>query len=184
MQETLLDDLLDWIARHHFGKYRGVVKGTEDPAKRGRIEVEVPAVLGDRKVWAMPCVPYAGDGVGMYFIPPEGAGVWVEFEGGDPSFPIWSGCFWADEQVPGDADPNIKLLKTAIAELKVDDSSKDVVFERADGAKVTANDGRLAEAGDSSLDLAGSDATLSQGSASVKVGSGAVDLNSGALKVQ
>ena len=27
-------------------------------------------------------------------VPQIGAGVWVEFEQGDPDYPIWTGCFW------------------------------------------------------------------------------------------
>ena len=44
--------------------------------------------------WAMPCVPLAGMQMGVFVVPPIGAGVWVEFEQGDPDYPIWTGCFW------------------------------------------------------------------------------------------
>ena len=50
----------------------------------------------DDSGWALPAVPYAGDGVGFFMIPPIGASVWIEFEHGDPDYPIWTGCFWAD----------------------------------------------------------------------------------------
>jgi uncharacterized protein involved in type VI secretion and phage assembly len=30
----------------------------------------------------------------MFALPMIGSGVWVEFEQGDPSQPIWTGCFW------------------------------------------------------------------------------------------
>lgn len=75
-----------------FGKYRGKVENNIDPMMMGRVQVSVPAVLGDGGLsWAMPCAPYAGSGVGFFAIPPTGANVWVEFEGGDPDYPIWSG---------------------------------------------------------------------------------------------
>lgn len=84
-----------------FGKYRGRVVDVDDPLMLGRLRAEVPAVLGDvTSGWALPCVPYAGDGVGFHAIPPVGAGVWVEFEGGDPDYPIWTGGWWGDAQVP------------------------------------------------------------------------------------
>ena len=51
--------------------------------------------------WAMPCVPMAGPLMGTYFVPPAiGAGVWVEYEQGDPEHPIWVGCFWGPGQLP------------------------------------------------------------------------------------
>jgi Type VI secretion system/phage-baseplate injector OB domain len=48
----------------------------------------------------MPCVPYAGADTSFFTIPPVKANVWVEFEGGDPDYPIWSGCFWGQDELP------------------------------------------------------------------------------------
>ena len=94
-----------------FGKYRGKVENNIDPMQMGRIQVSAPAVLGEGTLsWAMPSVPYAGPGVGFFAIPPTGANIWVEFEGGDPDYPIWSGCFWGTAEVP---------VMPAIAEMKV-----------------------------------------------------------------
>ena len=44
--------------------------------------------------WAMPCLPWGGVNTGMFTVPAIGAGVWMEFERGDPNYPIWTGCFW------------------------------------------------------------------------------------------
>ena len=33
-------------------------------------------------------------------LPPVGAAVWVEFEGGDLDYAIWSGCFWREGERP------------------------------------------------------------------------------------
>jgi hypothetical protein len=77
------------------------------------VQVSVPAVLGEGSLsWAMPCVPYAGSGVGFFMIPPVDANVWVEFEGGDIDYPIWSGCFWGIGEVPATpAVPQMKVIK-------------------------------------------------------------------------
>ncbi len=84
-----------------FGKYRGKVTNNIDPEQSGRMQVSVPAVLGEGRLsWAMPNSPYAGMQNGFYAIPPIQSNVWVEFEGGDPNFPIWSGCFWGTGEVP------------------------------------------------------------------------------------
>jgi uncharacterized protein involved in type VI secretion and phage assembly len=77
-----------------YGKYRGRVEGNIDPLHLGRIQVLVPAVAGTTTSWALPCMPYAAPQGGALLLPPVGALVWIEFEAGDPDYPIWSGCFW------------------------------------------------------------------------------------------
>lgn len=83
-----------------FGKYRGSVVDTDDPQRIGRIRADVPAVGSAELGWALPCLPGAGPGCGLFLIPPVGANVWIEFEAGDVSFPIWSGGFWAPGEAP------------------------------------------------------------------------------------
>ena len=92
--------------RTFYGKYRGTVINNVDPLLRGRLLLEVPDVTGlVPSSWAEPCVPLAGPTgppMGVYMVPPIGAGVWVEFERGDPSKPIWVGCRWG---LPSDVPP-------------------------------------------------------------------------------
>jgi len=106
-----------------FGKYRGKVENNLDPMMLGRVQVSAPAVLGEGTLsWAMPCVPYAGNGVGFFAIPPKGANIWVEFEGGDIDYPIWSGCFWGDGEMPlSPAIAEVKMLKTEGITLEMND---------------------------------------------------------------
>src|SRR5437763_17156270 len=82
----------------YYGKYRGTVINNLDPEFTGRLLVQVPDVLGlTPSSWAVPCVPLAGPTgppMGVYMVPPMGAGVWVEFEQGDPEYPILVGCRW------------------------------------------------------------------------------------------
>src|SRR5688572_19168526 len=78
-----------------YGKYRGTVLNNVDPMRKGRLLLQVPDVQQvTPTTWAMPCVPVAGMTTGMFFLPAIGAGVWVEFEQGDPSYPIWTGGWW------------------------------------------------------------------------------------------
>jgi uncharacterized protein involved in type VI secretion and phage assembly len=42
----------------------------------------------------MPCLPSAGINTGVFTVPQVGAGVWMEFEQGDPDYPIWTGGYW------------------------------------------------------------------------------------------
>ncbi|MDY7091991.1 MAG: phage baseplate assembly protein V [Acidobacteriota bacterium] len=81
--------------KKYYGKYRGTVLNNVDPMQQGRIQAQVPDVSAlVPSTWAMPCLPAAGIQNGLFTVPPIGAGVWVEFEQGDPDFPIWVGGFW------------------------------------------------------------------------------------------
>jgi uncharacterized protein involved in type VI secretion and phage assembly len=83
------------MSEKFYGKYRGLVLNNIDPMQMNRLQVQVPDVAGLIPVtWAMPCVPLAGLQNGMVALPIIGSGVWVEFEQGDPDYPIWVGCFW------------------------------------------------------------------------------------------
>ncbi len=94
-----------------------------DPLELNRILVDVPALAGVELSWALPCVPYGGLQVGLCMLPPLAANVWVEFEGGDPTHPIWAGCFWGELEKPVLAvDPFTKVLKTDGLTLVIDDT--------------------------------------------------------------
>ena len=124
----------------YLGKYRGKVANNVDPLQLGRVQVSVPAVYGDGTLnWAMPCVPYAGPQVGFFAIPPTGANVWVEFEQGDPDYPIWTGCFWGPKQVPASpAVAEIVTLRTELGAITLSDlpNSPGVTIETKAGMKI------------------------------------------------
>ena len=128
----------------YWGKYRGIVSQNVDPEQRGRLQVVVPDVTGtEDSSWALPCVPYAGKGVGLFLIPPTKASVWVEFEYGDRDKPIWSGCFWPDRgDVP--ASPGVaetKILKTDQVTITLSDQqgSSSITIETKDNIKLVMN---------------------------------------------
>lgn len=82
-------------AQKFFGKYRGTVVNNVDPLQIGRIQAIVPDVSNVVPTsWAMPCLPSAGINTGVFTVPQVGAGVWIEFEHGDPDYPIWVGGYW------------------------------------------------------------------------------------------
>jgi uncharacterized protein involved in type VI secretion and phage assembly len=84
-----------------YGKFAGIVRDNQDPERLGRIKASVPELLADVDTgWAKPCVPYAGPSAGFFSLPPVGAGVWIEFEAGDISRPIWTGCYWGSAEPP------------------------------------------------------------------------------------
>jgi uncharacterized protein involved in type VI secretion and phage assembly len=83
------------VKGQHYGKFRGTVMNNVDPLNIGRLMVMVPDVSNIiPSTYAMPCLPFAGIQTGFFAVPAIGSGVWVEYEQGDPDYPIWSGCFF------------------------------------------------------------------------------------------
>jgi hypothetical protein len=120
MLEDLIQDLVDRLDRGFYGKYRGVVHDNADPEHRGRIQAIVPRLLGPQTPtgWALPAAPYAGPDQGLFTVPDKGAAVWVEFEEGDLSSPIWSGGFWGAPQAgdvgQGDSTARVAPRQAAV----------------------------------------------------------------------
>ncbi|MEM0947927.1 MAG: phage baseplate assembly protein V [Pseudomonadota bacterium] len=121
MIEDLVQQLIDRLDHQCLGKYRGYVYANEDPDKRGRIRAIVPRLLGERTPtgWAEPAAPYAGPDQGFFSVPDLGAGCWIEFEEGDLSKPIWTGCWWGapteEERALGDNSARRATPETAAA---------------------------------------------------------------------
>jgi Uncharacterized protein conserved in bacteria len=181
--DDLSQDLLTWVKHHYFGKYRGTVSDNSDPTNRGRLKVRVPAVLDTVESWAMPCVPYAGKSVGFYSLPEPGTGVWVEFEGGDPSFPIWSGCFWGDNELPDPGGAPIKIWKTEKVTFRIDDDNDELKMEVTSGSKITiASDIQSESGAKHTVSSSGVVSELQAGK--VEVTSTSVKVNNGAFEVK
>lgn len=160
-----------------FGKYRGTVTDIDDPLMMGRIRATVPDVLGsDDSGWAMPCVPFAGSGMGFFGLPTVGAGVWIEFEHGDPDYPIWAGCWigsMADAPTELLVPPYKKVvLKTAGGHSIILDDTPGIggiTLQTADGQKIV-------------LSVTGLEIDNGQGGA-IKMTGPQVSVNDGALEV-
>lgn len=170
-----LERVFEELEGRHFGKYRGVVTANEDPLGQGRIEVKVPGVLGEKTLWALPCVPYAGANVGWLALPPVGASVWVEFEGGDRGHPIWAGCFWAEGELPADANAQTLVLRTPGATLRITDMGE-VEIETTGGTVLLLSGTEI------KLEAPAINHSANGGSSGLSASG--LDVQSGALKVQ
>jgi hypothetical protein len=114
----------------YYGKYRAKVVNNVDPLMLGRIIALAPAISEMPLTWALPNVPFAGSGVGFFALPPVGANIWIEFEGGDANYPIWTGCFWGEGEVPANpALPTTVMLKTQVITLTLDDLKAELKLE-------------------------------------------------------
>jgi uncharacterized protein involved in type VI secretion and phage assembly len=168
MNEELIFELADRVHNRFYGKYRGIV--TDVDSATLRIKATVPAVLGTTPTgWCLPCVPYAGKNVGFFFLPAAGAAVWIEFEGGDVSYPIWSGCFWRSDELPSDATPTTRGIVTeAPHKLLFDDDADEITYEDSNGGSVKFDSDGV---------------TTTRGSNSVAVTDSSVSVNDDALEV-
>ena len=161
-----------------FGLYRGVVVANLDPEGRGRLSVtclEVSMVPS----WAMPCMPLAGPGMGAVFVPPVGAGVWLQFEAGDPDKPVWVGGYWSSAaEAPSVAravspsGPPIVLQSVLQNRLVISDlpgPAGGVMLQSASGATIQVTDAGI---------------TIDNGQgASIVLRGPAVTINGGALEI-
>jgi hypothetical protein len=163
-----------------YGKYRGTVINNLDPMQICRIQAQVPDVLGEMpSTWAMPCFPFTGKQSGLIVLPQPGTGVWIEFEQGDPDYPIWSGCwFGSASDLPAaatagsPASPSVVIQTTLQASLVLSDlpgPTGGIALKLASGAMISLTDSGI---------------TISNGQgASISLTGPSVSINNGALEV-
>jgi uncharacterized protein involved in type VI secretion and phage assembly len=167
MNDAMMLEILERVRNRFYGKYRGTV--TDIDADTLRIKAKVPAVLGQQKTgWCMPCVPYAGSNVGFAFLPEEGTGVWIEFEGGDVSYPIWTGCYWRTDEQPEDATPTVKAIVTKSGHKILLDDDRETITIADPNNTIT---------------LESSGITLERQGKKVVISDAKVDVNDGSLEV-
>ena len=167
--------------KKYFGKYRGVVQNNIDPMMRGRILAEVPSVSAlFPSSWCEPCVPLAGVQMGAYFVPQIGAGVWIEYEQGDPARPIWTGCFWGSAaEVPVlataglPASPSIVLQTSGQNTLMLSDvpgAVGGIMLKTPTGMLSISDTGIIIQSGASTISMLGTTITITNGAANVVLG--------------
>ena len=159
-------------ARRFYGKYRGVVSDNADPNTSGRLKAKVPELFDDVETgWAMPCVPYAAKEKGFLMLPEVDGNVWIEFEAGDPSRPIWSGCWWPDGQAPNVQEPDVKVIySNGGSKITIDDTSGSELLSLEDpsGAKITISQQSI---------------EIKKGGMKIELSDSQVSINDGALTV-
>lgn len=167
MNDALILDLLERVKHRFYGKYRGTVVDVD--ASTMRIKAQVPSVLGDiPSGWCMACVPYAGPNVGFAMLPELNSGVWIEFEGGDTSYPIWVGGYWRSGEFPSQASATTKVIVTKSGSLAFDD----------DASSVT-----LADTSSDSLTLTGGSSTIASQMGKIVADASGVTVNDSSLVV-
>ena len=203
--EDQLVELSEWRNEHYYGIYRGTVESVEEGDDLGIISVKIPDVFGPTHTVSRvrPCSPIAGDKHGFVAIPEPGDGVWIQFEAGNTSLPVWVGFWWASGEIP---DPKGKLVRSFITtkghKFVLDDDQDEVSLLHSGGAelKMTGSDVKIT-IGNASIEMTSSDIKLAVGPTaslkitsseiaieaspvgSVKLTSGGVDIGNGAMKI-
>jgi uncharacterized protein involved in type VI secretion and phage assembly len=201
--EELVVQMAETMRSRYYGKYRGLVRDVDDPEKMGRVKAQVPEIYHEQdSPWALPAVPFAGPSHGFVVIPEVGDGVWIEFEGGDASRPIWTGCWWASGELPEPGDTQVRVLVTTAGhKLVLDDKEKEIHLLHSGGAelKMTDDDFTLT-IGQSEIKMTSDDISLKNGTteikltsteltlkggptAQLKLSASGADINNGAIKV-
>jgi uncharacterized protein involved in type VI secretion and phage assembly len=170
--DDVLARLIERVEGRYYGKYRGHVTDTDDPDNLGRVKAKVPRLLGDEETgWALPAFPYGGAGEqGFFAVPDVDAGVWIEFEGGDLSYPIWSGPWYTSDSIPESAKPATKVFKTK-------SGHKIVLDDDGESLEITDSNGNSIK-----MDADGIEITDANGN-SIKMSASGVSVNDGALEV-
>jgi uncharacterized protein involved in type VI secretion and phage assembly len=157
-----------------YGKFRGTVINNIDPEQRGRIMAMVPDVSSVIPTsWALPCLPWGGIQTGVFCVPAIGAGVWMEFEQGDPDYPIWTGCFFGSAaEVPAAALLAITLQTPLQNSLTVSDlpgPTGGIMIKSMTGATITINEtGIIIQNGQgASIVMAGPSVVINEGALTV-----------------
>ncbi len=148
-----------FVESRYYGKYPGIVTDVDDPSAVGRIRARVPEVFGEdtQSGWATPSAPVGGGANrGFFALPDVGDTVWIEFEAGDITRPIWAGTFWgapsstggqddlgtasgseAPEGADNPAGPGQNVWRTSAGHvISMDDQGGIVVVAEAAGAEI------------------------------------------------
>jgi uncharacterized protein involved in type VI secretion and phage assembly len=140
----------------YYGTYKGIVTDNTDPQDQGRVKVRMPELGRDEALefFAYPISPFAGDGFGIFFPPEVDARVWIVFEGGNPTMPLYLGGWWPNpskapggSQVPAEASPNgqsplVREIRTKGGHRIIFDDGTDpgITIETQNGSSIQIKD--------------------------------------------
>lgn len=143
---------LEMFCKRYYGIYPGVVVDCSDPEGLGRIRATCLAIglLYPEAVpddyWMDPCMPGlginsdTGQMSGVYYPPDVGTNVWIQFQHGDPDYPVYVGGFITKANVREEliqADALRKGIVTATGHfIRLSDDPVDlhITIAKGDGA--------------------------------------------------
>jgi uncharacterized protein involved in type VI secretion and phage assembly len=169
----------------------GVVTDTDDPLGLGRVKVKLPWLSDTvESAWARIAVPWAGQGMGSYFLPEVDDEVMVAFRHGDLRHPYIVGFLWSPKAKPPEETPRTgrrELRSKSGHKLQFDDldGKERVALRSKGGHQVVLDD----TSGGAKLTIADSGGKLSitldvsKGAISIEAARGDITLRAPAGKI-
>ncbi len=129
----------------YFGKYTGIVKDNRDGQKLGQLKVSVPSLFPPEELMtARPGLPF-----GVFFVPENENKVWIEFEGGDPGLPLWTGVQYVAGEWAAEAaadPPERRVIRTPAGHfIRFVDSGDQEVVEISSPTRIVIKSAGLIE---------------------------------------
>ncbi len=160
--------LLAQLGIEYFGRYYSIYRATVtdnlDPDFRGRVKVSCPAVYGEDayQYWALP-MGIASSNTALWMIPNVGDVVWVQFEGGDARYPVWSWGWFKQNAAPDAAKVNGNKIAATVIQSKsghrivMDDEAETVTISNASGVKIVLTKNQVNIVGENQKAVKGDD---------------------------
>lgn len=167
-----IQEIITIMRSRFYGKYKGIVAEIGENDYYCSIRAYVPAVYGEEILspWANPHVPFAGPNYGFVLLPKINDRVWIEFEGGDISRPIWTGYYWScDNEIPHTVENDIRVLVTPKGHKIILDDKNDEIRLQVE---------------DSEISLSNNEIILQKGTSKIVIRDYEVNINEGALVVK
>ena len=150
----LRNTLLGGRDSNNFAPMRGVVVNNDDPKKIGRVRVRIYSIHGDDKSgmkdddlpWAFPCFFNTGYNSGTFIVPEVGATVFLLFENGESSKPIYIGGMYGTGKNNLSYTGNtggrkrFQRIKTRETPFEAEDLDTKVIYKSPKGSKILIND--------------------------------------------
>jgi phage protein D len=144
-EPDLMEENNSWISAIK-GLHVGIVKKIDgDPAKKNRIQVNIPSLKGTGNgLWCILSQFYTTNQAGSFFIPELNTPVVVGFLNEDPRYPVVLGCLYNNKSKPKETinkDNTVKsILTKAKLNLKFDDKDKVITIQTPGGHSIMISD--------------------------------------------
>lgn len=128
--------------------YRAKVLNNVDPNNSGRVEVLIPGLSGPQNTtfWARPASAfgYNPTSQGSFVVPSIGSQVYIFFENGDPSFPIYFAGVVLEQQVLPSAQIDGSNVREFVIYqspnnniIRVSDNKNKIILQTTNGSLIT-----------------------------------------------